>query len=619
MAQISQTVPSSPRQKKIKLWLPLTFVVISGAILIALIFAVVIYQMMHIDRIYPGVSVMGIDVGGMTPHEAMAAVNTEVPAYLSQSVTIEAGGESWTFTGQALGMRMDVGVLTNKAYAVGREGNFVADLATQLSLYSEPRDIEPLLWYDTGPGNQVLQELASQLYREPRDAELIIHPTAEIEVIPAQRGRQLHIEATRSLVETALFSNNPEPVQAVVQEILPGLTEVDTARQQAEDLLSGPVLFRVETEAEMRQWKLEPQAMVKLLEVVEKRDTNGQPHLVIELNPDDFTPYFEQIAEAVQQEPVDAKIQFDVEAAEVVTVEPSQAGYALDMEGAHQMLADLLDHPGRPIRLPLTVTPAAVSSDDLAALGIEELVSESTSYFKGSSEGRMHNIALAASKFNGVVIPPGEIFSFNEHLGEVTTKAGYDESLIIYGNRTTVGIGGGVCQVSTTVFRTAFFGGFELVERWAHGYRVSWYETNSGPGLDATIYTPDVDFKFRNDTEHHLLIQTETDLEAGTLTFRFYGTPTDREVIVGEPVTSNPTKPPAPLYEEDPSLPPGTIKQVDWEIDGLEVSVSRVVKAADEVLHEDEIVSRYRPWRAVYKVGPGAAVPQAATSAVPRR
>lgn len=604
MAQVSQAVPS-PRRKTLTLWLPLTLAVISGGILATLIFAIVIYQVIHLDRIYPGVSVMGVDVGGMTQPEAMTALNARVPEHLSHAVTIEAGGETWTFTGQELGMRVDVQVMANKAYAIGRNGNFIADLLTHFSLLRTPQTVEPLLWYDTGPGNQVLQDLADHLYREPRSAQLMIHPDAQVEAIPAQRGRQLHVEATRTLIETALFSNSQEPVQAVVQEIVPALTDIDQARQQAENLLSGSVIFSVETEAKTTRWKVEPQTVAGMIDIVEKRDDTDQPYLAIELDPENFTPYLEQIAETVQQEPIDAQVRFDAEADEVIVVEPSRDGYQLDWDNAWQQLADLLDRPGRVIQLPLAVIPPAISSDDLDSLGIKELVSESTSYFKGSSQGRMHNIALAASKFDGVMVPSGKVFSFNQHLGQVTKEEGYDESLIIFGNRTTVGIGGGVCQVSTTVFRAAFFGGFELVERWAHGYRVSWYETNSIPGLDATIYTPTVDFKFRNDTDHPLLIHTETDLEAGTLTFRFYGTRTNREVIVSEPVQSNRVKPKPPLYEEDPSLPKGTVKQVDWSIDGLDVSVTRTVKTDDEVLHEDEIISRYRPWQAVYKVGTG--------------
>jgi len=168
-----------------------------------------------------------------------------------------------------------------------------------------------------------------------------------------------------------------------------------------------------------------------------------------------------------------------------------------------------------------------------------------------------------------------------------------------------VGIGGGVCQVSTTVFRAAFLGGFEIVERWAHGYRVSWYETGSVPGLDATIYTPDVDFKFRNDTNSYILIQTNTDPVAGTVTFNFYGTSPHRTVIVSDPIESNVVKHGPDIYQEDPSLKPGEVKQVDWAKDGVDVTIYRTVKEGDTIIHQDTLFSRYRPWQNVYKVGPG--------------
>jgi vancomycin resistance protein YoaR len=218
----------------------------------------------------------------------------------------------------------------------------------------------------------------------------------------------------------------------------------------------------------------------------------------------------------------------------------------------------------------------------------------------------MQNIAVSASKFHGLVIPPDGIFSFNEHLGDVNAANGFVESLIIKGDRTAVGIGGGVCQVSTTAFRVAFFGGFEIVERWAHGYRVSWYETGSAPGLDATIYSPTVDFKFRNDTDNFLLIQTETDLIAGTVTFSFYGTSSNRTVIVSDPVEANLVRHGDPIYEVDATPKPGQVKQVDWAKDGVDVTVYRTVLEGDTVIHQDTIFSRYSPWRAIYKIGPEA-------------
>jgi vancomycin resistance protein YoaR len=237
-------------------------------------------------------------------------------------------------------------------------------------------------------------------------------------------------------------------------------------------------------------------------------------------------------------------------------------------------------------------------------LGIKELVSSATSYFKGSSTERMQNIQVSASKFHGLVIPPGEVFSFNQHLGDVTAENGFVESLIIQGDRTAVGVGGGVCQVSTTAFRSAFFGGFEIVERWAHGYRVGWYETGSSPGLDATIYSPNVDFKFRNDTNSYILIQTDTDLTAGTITFNFYGASPNRTVTISEPLESNKVPHGPDIYQEDASLEPDEVKQVDWAQDGVDITIYRTVLEGDKVIHKDTLFSRYRPWQNIYKVGP---------------
>jgi vancomycin resistance protein YoaR len=239
-------------------------------------------------------------------------------------------------------------------------------------------------------------------------------------------------------------------------------------------------------------------------------------------------------------------------------------------------------------------------------MGFTDIVAEATTYFKGSSEARIKNIRRATEKFHGIVVPPGDTFSFNEYLGEVTAEAGFEDSLIIAGDRTAVGIGGGVCQVSTTAFRAAFFGGFEIVERWAHGYRVTWYETGIGPGLDATIYTPNVDFRFRNDTDHYLLIQTKVDEEADTLTFTFYGTPTGRQVTMEGPFEENVVPHGPAIYQEDPTLPKGTTEQVDWAKDGTDVTVRRTVTQGDVVIHQDTFFSRYKPWSARYLVGTGS-------------
>jgi len=593
-----------------RLWLPLLFVLVTGGLLVVMVFAVLGYQVIYLNRVYPGVVVADIKAGGMTEAELTNAVTARAGQYLLRPIIIRANGESWTFTGQELGIRTDVATTVAQAFAVGREGSLWADMLTQLKLLGTPQHIDPVLVYDTGPSNQVLQRLTEEIDYPPQNAELIIHPDGVIETIPSQRGRQLHIGGTRALLEEALFSDNPQPVPAVTQEILPPIPDVEQARQQAENLLNGPIKFQLQTDTDNIEWHMAPDVVAGLLTVSEVVDGTGQTQVAVELDLDKFVPYVEQFAPTINREPVDAQLEFDDEAGKVVVVQESRRGRTLDVDSIYEQLALISQTPESVVKLTVKDVLPAVNSENVETLGIKELISESTSYFKGSSEGRMKNIALAASKFNGVVIPPGEEFSFNKHLGEVTKENGFDESLIIYGDRTTVGIGGGVCQVSTTAFRTAFLGGFKIIERWAHGYRVGWYETNSVVGLDATVYTPDVDFRFRNDTGHFLLIQTEADLVEGTVTFKFYGTRPDREVIVSEPTITNVVKHGPPLYEDDPTLPKGVTKQVDWAKDGMDVAITRTVKISDTVLYEDVVVSQYRPWRAVYKRGTGEQVSQ---------
>ena len=203
------------------------------------------------------------------------------------------------------------------------------------------------------------------------------------------------------------------------------------------------------------------------------------------------------------------------------------------------------------------------------------------------------------------MIPPGGVFSFNEIVRDVSSANGFEDSLVIWGDRTAVGVGGGVCQVSTTVFRAAYEGGFPLVERYNHGYVVDWY---GEPGMDATIFTPTVDFKFRNDTNAYLLIDPVVDSANGVVTFNFYGTRPDRTVTVGKPQITDVVKPEPAVYTVDESLATGQTKQVEWEKEGMSVTVTRTI-VENGTTRTDTLESEYQPWQAVYLVGPGTLAP----------
>jgi vancomycin resistance protein YoaR len=208
-----------------------------------------------------------------------------------------------------------------------------------------------------------------------------------------------------------------------------------------------------------------------------------------------------------------------------------------------------------------------------------------------------------------VVVPPGGIFSFNEVVRDVSAANGFEDSLIIWGDQTANGIGGGVCQVSTTLFRAAYLGGFPIVQRTNHGYVVNWY---GEPGLDATIFTPFLDFQFQNDTDAYLLVEPDLDTANGVLTFNFYGTKPDRTVTVGEPQISDVLQPEPPTYKVDESLALGEKEQVEWEKEGMTVKVQRTI-VEDGTPRTDTITSEYKPWRAVYLVGPGTEIPATPT------
>lgn len=256
------------------------------------------------------------------------------------------------------------------------------------------------------------------------------------------------------------------------------------------------------------------------------------------------------------------------------------------------------------INVPVYPIKPNVSTEQVNDYGIKELIGTGYSEFHGSIPGRIHNVALAASRLNGVLIPPGETFSFNKTIGDISAATGYQSAYIIKDGRTVLGDGGGVCQVSTTIFRAAMDAGLPIVERHAHAYRVHYYEeAGYKAGIDATVFSPSVDFKFTNDTPSYILIQTKTDTKNLTLTFELYGTRDGRESSITNHVVGGQIAPPPPLYQDDPTLPVGTEKQVDWAAWGAKASFDYTVNRNGETLQQQTFVSNYRPWQAVYLKG----------------
>ncbi|MCL5970250.1 MAG: VanW family protein [Patescibacteria group bacterium] len=321
-----------------------------------------------------------------------------------------------------------------------------------------------------------------------------------------------------------------------------------------------------------------------------------------------FTKITGPIAEKIEKKPVDALFKFENN--RVTAFKPSGGGQTVDIENLEnkiysQALTVMSSDKPRVIIIPVpikTIEPK-ITTDKVNNLGIKELIGEGHSLFYHSIPSRIYNINLAQGRLNGVLVAPGEVFSFDKTLGDVSAFTGYKQAYVIQNGKTVLGDGGGVCQVSTTFFRALVNAGLPIVERHAHAYRVGYYEQDSPPGIDATIYVPSVDLKFKNDTGNYILIQSQIDLDNLSLSFYLYGTKDGRKVTMTKPVISNQTPPPETLYQDDPTLPKGEIKQTDFAAWGANVYFTRTVTKDGKQIIYDKFVSNYQPWQAVYLRG----------------
>lgn len=336
-------------------------------------------------------------------------------------------------------------------------------------------------------------------------------------------------------------------------------------------------------------------------------------------NPISLTPLF-RFQEEVLDDTLDRLVQainipvqdalFEFRGGKVTAFRPSKDGREVNIEETKKLFSEAVvaipssDDLSIVIPLPVNAVKPLLTTDRVNAFGIKELIGRGYSEFSHSIPGRVHNVALAAAKLHGLLIKTGETFSFNEALGDVSAATGFQPAYVIKEGRTVLGDGGGVCQVSTTLFRAALAAGLPIVDRRAHAYRVAYYEqAGYKAGLDATVFAPSVDLKIKNDTPGYILIQTKADTKSMTLTFELYGTSDGRKAEIYNHVVGSITPPPPDLYQDDPTLPVGVVKQVDFAAWGAKASFQYKVTRGAEVLQDTSFASNFRPWQAVYLRG----------------
>ncbi len=575
------------------------------------------WQFWHTDRIFSGVRVAGVPVGGETRAVALLRLHRELTPYPVAPVYLELGPGSaegggatgaavrrWALGAELLAPEADLEGAVKLAYHIGRQGGLFERVFSQWQAFNGQKTVWPDVIVSEGVVRQAVGSAAAEVRRPSRPAIRI----GELS-LPPQPGLDVDIAATahQILAQVASGQSGTVPLQTY-STAPPESAAVDSSQGSAGARSSasnsgpgfsggltppGPVVLRHEPSG--TAFALDSAQLQKIM-------PGGDPSF---LNEEALRFVVEGWANQVSFPAQDARLRFDDATSALTVLQQSRAGQRLNVDLAIETIRGALTSDQRTGTLPIISIPPAVSSDRLSELGIKELVASGATYFSGSSATRVYNIEVAAEKLVGVVVPPGGVFSFNSAIEAVSGANGFEDSAIIWGDRTAVGVGGGVCQVSTTVFRAALEGGFPFLERHNHGYVVSWY---GDPGFDATIYTPYVDLRFLNDTDAHLLIQPVVDTADGILTFRFYGTKPDRVVEISEAVYEDIKQPGEPIYQEDASLKAGQIKQVEWAKEGLTATVIRKV-TQNGVTREDPIRSVYRPWNAMFLYGPGTVIP----------
>jgi len=576
------------------------------------------YQLIYAGRIFPGISVAGVDLSGLPPDQAAVKLNQTLSFPLSGKVVFRDGDKVWVASPVQLGMVFDPSASGRAAFDLGRGGGLFGALAGQVQAGGGGAEVPPVVIFDQRLAYQYLQSMATEINRPVVEASLHLEGT-NVVATPGRSGRTLNLDATLVYLSGQLQSFRDGEVKLVIQESQPSIMDVSAQAEAARQILSQPLTLVIPNAqaGDAGPWTYAVPVIANLL-VVQRVDNGGQAQVQVGLNPNALNDMLTALQPQVDQPPKNARFSFDDATSQLVLLQSSRIGRNLDVGASILLINEALARGEHTVALKVVETQPAVSDTATAAqLGITGLLpnGEYTSYF-GFSAARNQNIQTAADRFNGVLVAPGETFSMGQTLGDVSLDNGFAEALIIYGGRTIKGVGGGVCQVSTTLFRTVFFAGFPINERTPHAYRVSYYEQTANgidpnlAGLDATVYFPLVDFKFTNDTPYWLLMETYTNPDARTLTWKLYSTSDGRSVTYDATGPQSVVQAPDPLFQENPDLNANQMQQTDWAANGADVTVTRTVMRGGQVYFQNTIQTHYQPWQAVCEYGPGTEDPK---------
>jgi len=503
------------------------------------------------DSIYPKVSVQGLDIGSKTLKEGFDILDEKNKNLSTKNIILTYEDQEYSTTLEELGIKLNTDDTLVQAYRIKRTNNILSSLQ---QLFQET-DVNWVYNSDNETLESALGAKVNPALKTLADAKLD-YKEGQIIIIPEQEGESLDIPKVAVSI-MPLIAKDEVRLAIPLNKETPAITASSWESQKSdlEALANEHTIFFNDTNI-----KINPEEIITWI-------TIDQISKKIDLSQDIIKEYLESVQKNLTSQPVNAKLRFNIETQQIQILEPGKEGTKLMMEESSKRIKNDILAGIDKTELFVAVTSPLIDESQFDALGVKTLLGKGESNFRGSSRSRVKNINVAANKISSTLLKPEEEFSFVNTLGKVDARNGYLPELVIKGNKTIPEYGGGICQVSTTLFRAALNAGLPITERRAHSYVVNYY---GKPGLDATIYLPKPDFKFQNDTNHHILIQHYI---VGTiLYYEIYGTSNGKTAKTIEPVVLE-------------SSPDGSMKTVAY----------REIYEGDVMIKRDAFYSTYRP------------------------
>ncbi|MFA7301496.1 MAG: VanW family protein [Candidatus Shapirobacteria bacterium] len=467
-------------------------------------------------------------------------------------------------------------------------------ISNYISAYFGKKDFELEVDWDKNQLGEQIVGIAEQIDKPFIPTE-IVNDKGRVKIVNGEIGaevdkNQLAMQIISLLKTYSVDSNTQIPINKV------GLLPTEDEKQKALDIASKALIKEMILNWESGSEIVQPETVISWIGFGNSCKTEKLDQYVSNFN------------KSIKQDPRDAKFQF--ENGKVLQFESSKDGYIVDekkmVDDICQNLSMWMTNEDTQIKyeLPLIKTQAKIKTNEVNDLGIKELIGRGTSSFRHSSDIRNFNVQKGSEIINRILVAPGETFSFIKNLGEVSLDNGFKQAYVINKGKTVLDVGGGICQVSTTLYRAMLDAGLNITDRKGHAYRVSYYEEDSKPGFDATVFIPNPDLKFVNDTGSYILIQSFYDGIKKTLAYEIYGTKDGRKVEISNYKQWDATPAPPDVWVDDPTLAPGKVVKDESRVPGLKTSFDWKVTKDGEILHQKTYVTNYTPWAAVYRRGP---------------